>query len=120
MVSWDIDTPTSLKSSSAMAKLVAEELNTTGRAKWNTSPTLPEGYRPTPNAIGKYRAQQWIEKFHPEWDGHWPDLVYHGKLGLISRPETSKAQGRQSDDRYEAFGIAYWMLKELEERDRYR
>lgn len=84
------------------AKLVAEDLGiTTHHTKWN-----PDKH------VGKYRAQQWVEQFHPKWDGHWPDLVYSSKHGLVERGD-SKAKGKQSDDRYEALGIMNWMRKEI-------
>jgi len=84
--------------------------------KWNSRDflPLPEGYRANDKTVGKYRAQFWVEKFHPEWDGKWPDLISHSKRGLIPRPEGSNAQGVQSDDRYEAFAMAKWMQNEIE------
>jgi len=84
-------------------KPVAEALGiTTHHTKWN--PTKKEG---------KFRAKEWIEKFHPKWDGHWPDIISHGKLGMIPRPDSSKARGQQSDDRYEALAMASFMRGEL-------
>lgn len=84
-------------------KHVADDLGiTTHHTKW--SPTKKEG---------KFRAREWIEQFHPKWDGHWPDLIKDEKLGLISRPEGRKAQAVQSDDRYEALAMAHWMREEL-------
>lgn len=86
-------------------KLVAEDLGiTTHHTKWNPD-----------KKVGKYRAQQWVEKFHPKWDGHWPDMIRSTKRGLITRPENSKAKGEQSDDRYEALAIAWWMRQQLRE-----
>jgi hypothetical protein len=82
---------------------VAADLGiTTHYSKWN--PTKKEG---------KFRAKEWIEKFHPKWDGHWPDLISNSKLGLIPRPDSSKARGTQSDDRYEALAMAHFMRLEL-------
>lgn len=84
------------------AKLIADDLGiTTHHTKWN-----PDKH------IGKYRAQQWVEKFHPKWDGHWPDLVQNSKHGLVPRGD-SKAKGKQSDDRYEALGVMNWMKSEI-------
>lgn len=84
-------------------KPVAEDLGiTTHHTKWN--PTKKEG---------KFRAKEWIEKFHPKWDGHWPDIIKHSKLGNIPRPDDSKARGFQSDDRYEALAMAHFQRLEL-------
>lgn len=84
------------------AAVVAKDLGlTTHHTKWN--PTKKEG---------KYRAQEWVKKFHPKWDGGWPDLVRNSKLGLVPRGD-SKAQGIQSDDRYESLGIMWFMRCEL-------
>lgn len=83
-------------------QVVAADLGITiHHSKWNPD-----------KKIGKFRAKQWIEQFHPEWDGHWPDMIRSNKLGLISQPETSKAQPVQSDDRYEALAMAQWMREE--------
>jgi len=83
--------------------VIAKDLGITAHhSKWN--PTKKEG---------KFRAKEWVEKFHPKWDGHWPDIIRHSKLGMIPRPDTSKARGEQSDDRYEALAIAYFMRMEL-------
>lgn len=86
-------------------KMVADDLGITiHHTKWN-----PDKH------IGKYRAQQWVEKFHPKWDGHWPDMIRTTKRGLIPRPESSKAKGEQSDDRYEALAIMEFMRRTLKE-----
>lgn len=88
-------------------KPVAEALGiTTHHTKWN--PTKKEG---------KFRAKEWIEKFHPKWDGHWPDIIEHSKLGMIPRPDSSKARGKQSDDRYEALAMANFMRLELKKSE---
>lgn len=82
-------------------KYVAEELGiTTHHTKWGKG------------RDGKYRSQEWVENFHPKWDGKWPDII-SAKRGMIPRPEGSKAQGVQPDDRYDALGIMWWMRKEL-------
>jgi len=87
-------------------KLVADDLGITiHHTKWN-----PGGKG---SNQGKYRAQEWVEKFHPKWDGHWPDLIVHSKRGLIPRPDDSNAKGKQSDDRYEALAIMKWMEREI-------
>lgn len=91
-------------------KLVADDLATLPEfegmtihhTKWNPD-----------KKIGKFRAKQWIERFHPKWDGHWADLITDSKLGLIPRPEGRNAQAAQSDDRYEALAMAAVMRKEL-------
>jgi hypothetical protein len=90
--------------------LVAKDLGiTTHGSKWKNPDflALPEGFHTSSGNTGKYRAQQWIMKFHPKWDGHWPDIV----KGLPR--DTSKAQGDQSDDRYEALAMAEWLRQEL-------
>jgi hypothetical protein len=88
-------------------KIVADDLGITiHHTKWN-----PEGRS---SNQGKYRAQEWVEKFHPKWDGHWPDLITHTKRGLIHRPEGSHAKGQQSDDRYESLAMMEWMVREIE------
>jgi hypothetical protein len=95
--------------------LVAKDLGiTTHASKWNTQDVLklPDGYHAKSNTVGKYRAQQWVEEFHPKWDGKWPDIIASSH-GQISRPPTSKAQGVQADDRYEAYAIAEWLRREL-------
>lgn len=83
--------------------LVAADLGiTTHHSKWN--PTKKEG---------KFRAREWVEQFHPAWDGRWPDLIADAKLGLIPKPEGRKQQPKQSDDRYEALAMAWWMRQEM-------
>lgn len=84
------------------AAVVASDLGITiHHTKWNPD-----------KRVGKFRAQQWVEQFHPKWDGKWPDLIESSKLGLIPRGE-SKARGTQSDDRYEALGIMWFLRCEL-------
>ena len=79
-------------------KLVAADLGiTTHHTKWGKG------------ADSKYRSQEWVEEFHPKWDGHWPDCITHTTRGLIPRPEGSKAKGVQPDDRYDALAIMNWM-----------
>lgn len=95
--------------------LVAADLGiTTHASKWNTEDVLklPSGFHAQPKGIGKFRAQQWVMKFHPKWDGHWPDIVTT-KDGQVPRPESSKAAGVQSDDRYEALAMAEWLRREI-------
>ncbi len=85
-------------------KVVADDLGITiHHTKWGKG------------AEGKYRVQEWVEKFHPKWDGHWPDMISTTKRGLIPRPETSRAKGVQPDDRYAALAIMQWMDNQLEE-----
>jgi len=75
---------------------------TTHHTKWN--PTKKEG---------KFRAKEWVQQFHPKWDGSWPDIIPHSTKGQIPRPEGSKARGTQSDDRYETLAMADYMRAEL-------
>lgn len=98
-------------------KIVADDLEiSTHYSKWGNVEylSLPTHFPPVAKkSVGKYRAWQWVEQFHPKWDGKWPDMIGHSKRGLIHRPEKSHAQGVQSDDRYEALGIMEWMRREL-------
>jgi hypothetical protein len=96
-------------------KVVADDLGiTTHASKWNTEDVLklPSHMNANAKSIGKYRAQQWVEQFHPKWDGHWPDIIASSK-GQIARPSTSHAMGIQADDRYESYAIAEWLRREL-------
>lgn len=45
----------------------------------------------------------------------WPHLISSNKLGLIPKPETSKAKPVQADDRYDALGIMAYEQSEIEE-----
>lgn len=78
--------------------------------KWN-DPELVNTFHCHPKNVGKFRARQWVEKFHPKWDGHWTDIISSSKMGSIPRPEDSKAMGIQSDDRYEALAMAEFMRR---------
>lgn len=94
--------------------LVAHDLGiTTHTSKWNNTEylALPPEFHAAPKNVGKYRAQQWVQVFHSKWDGHWPDIV-NTKDGQVPRGN-SKAQGVQSDDRYEALAMAEWLRREL-------
>lgn len=83
-------------------KIVAEALGITiHHSKWN--PTKKEG---------KFRAREYCQQVYPDMPG-FPDLIQHSKRGLIPRPEGSKAQAVQNDDRYTAVAIADWMRGEL-------
>jgi hypothetical protein len=96
-------------------KLVADDLGiTTHASKWNTEDVLklPKDFNPRKDAIGKYRAQQWIREFHPKWDGHWPDII-GSSHGNIQRPESSKAMGLQCADQYETLAMAEWLRREV-------
>jgi hypothetical protein len=102
---------------SMVAHDLAEKLGadfTTHKSKWSTEDflSLPPGFHAGSKNIGKYRAQQWVQQFHPKWDGHWPDIV-KTKDGQVPRPSTSKAAGEQSDDRYEALAMAEWLRRDL-------
>jgi hypothetical protein len=95
--------------------MVANDLGiTTHTSKWNSTDVLalPPEFHAAARNVGKYRAQQWVQVFHPKWDGHWPDIV-KTKDGQVSRPETSKAAGEQSDDRYEALAMSEWLRRDL-------
>lgn len=96
-------------------QMVAADLGITiYHAKWNDRELVPGfHFHCGDKNVGKYRAQQWVERFHPKWDGHWTDIIQHAKLGTIPRPITSKAQGIQSDDRYEALAMAEWLRRDL-------
>lgn len=62
---------------------------------------------------GKMRSKEFCQKVFPDLPD-WPDLISHNKLGLISRPEASKAKAIQPDDVYDSIPIACWMVDELE------
>jgi hypothetical protein len=86
-------------------KVVADDLGiTTHHTKWNPNKTE-----------GKFRAKEWVQQFHPNWDGSWPDMIRSSKRGLIPRPEKSKARAEQSDDRYEALAMMEWMRRQAKE-----
>lgn len=104
-------------------KVIADDLAakhkvdfTIHKSKWNEPSFLafPKEFHFSPKSAGKYRAAQWLHEIHPDWDGHWPDIISDNKLGMIPRPEGRKAQGVQPDDRYDAFPMAEWMRRELE------
>lgn len=95
--------------------MVAHDLGiTTHKDKWGSIDflALPPGFHAGTKNVGKYRAQQWVQQFHPKWDGHWPDIV-KTKDGQVPRPETSKAAGEQCDDRYEALAMAEWLRRDI-------
>lgn len=95
--------------------MVAHDLGiTTHKDKWGSTDflALPPEFHPASKNVGKYRAQQWVQQFHPKWDGHWPDIV-KTKDGQVPRPETSKAAGEQCDDRYEALAMAEWLRRDI-------
>lgn len=97
--------------------MVAHDLGiTTHKDKWNSADflALPPGFHAGAKEVGKYRAQQWVQQFHPKWDGHWPDIVTT-KDGQVPRPETSKAAGKQCDDRYEALAMAEWLRRDIKD-----
>lgn len=76
-------------------KVVADDLGiTTHYSKWD-----------------KFKPKEWaLENFNvPEL----PDLISHNKLGLIPRPDGSKAKAVQPDDIYDALGICMWMVSEM-------
>ncbi len=84
-------------------KVIADDLGITiHKTKWS------------PGGEGKFRAREWVEKFHPKWDGHWPDMI-RTQRGLITKPEASKAKAQQSDDRYEALAAMWWMRQQMKE-----
>lgn len=98
-------------------KIVADDLGiTTHKSKYASAEYLPfpDDYVMLKGAEGKFRSKQWVEQFHPEWDGKWPDLITHGQQGVIPKPEDSKAKSLQPDDRYDALPIMEWMVREIE------
>lgn len=98
-------------------KIVADDLGITIHSSKYQSEEflpLPKGYHVAKGAVGKFRSRQWVEEFHPDWDGKWPDLIQHNKLGVIAKPETSKAASFQPDDRYDALAMAEWMKRQLD------
>ncbi|SRR5580765_521512 len=98
-------------------KIIADDLGiTTHKSKYQSEEflPLPKGYHVAPTAVGKFRSKQWVEQEHPDWDGKWPDLISHNKLGVIAKPETSKAASFQPDDRYDALAMMDWMRRELD------
>jgi hypothetical protein len=96
-------------------KLVADDLGiTTHHTKWK-DPALTQRFNCAPDNTGKFRAKQWVlDIMNHDWNiPDWPDLVQNSKLGLIPRPENSKAKATQSDDRYEALAMMQWLRQEL-------
>jgi hypothetical protein len=63
-------------------------------------------------SVGKVRARQWAEAKWPKLE-KYPDLISSSKHGLIPRPEGSRAQAAQCDDRYAARAMAWWMRREV-------
>jgi hypothetical protein len=98
-------------------KIIADDLGITiHKDKYQNASflPLPDGYHVASGAVGKFRSKQWVQQFHPDWDGGWPDLIQHNKLGAIPKPETSKAGSFQPDDRYDALPIMVWIQREIE------
>jgi len=98
-------------------KLIADDLGiTTHKSKYQDANylPLPKGYSVLAGSVGKFRSKQWVQEFHPDWDGGWPDLIKHNKLGVISKPPESKAKAFQPDDRYDALPMCEWMRREIE------
>jgi hypothetical protein len=81
---------------SSWRKVIADEMGiTTHHSKWT-----------------KWRPKEWgLENFNNVPD--LPDLIHHNKLGLIPRPEGSKAKAVQPEDIYDALGMAWWMRNEM-------
>ena len=100
-------------------KVIADDLGITiHKSKYQNAEflPLPKGYHVKAGTVGKFRSKQWTEQFHPDWDGHWTDLIQHTKLGAIPRPEDSKAAAFQPDDRYDTLAMMKWMMNEIESR----
>lgn len=98
-------------------KIVADDLGITiHKSKYGTLDFLgmPAGWKIAKGAIGKFRSKQWVNEFHEDWDGEWPDLIQHTKLGPIPKPENSNAAAFQPDDRYDALAMMEWMKREVE------
>jgi hypothetical protein len=101
-------------------KIVADDLGITiHKSKYQSEEylPLPPNYSVLSSAVGKFRSRQWVEEFHSDWDGGWPDLISHNKLGVTAKPETSKAKSFQPDDRYDALAITEWMRREIMRRE---
>lgn len=66
------------------------------------------------NKETKWKVKEWaIEAFGvPDL----PDLIQHGKLGKIPRPEGSKAKAVQPEDIYDALGIMEYMRVYVEDQ----
>jgi hypothetical protein len=62
--------------------------------------------------VGQSKEFKWVVK---KWaiDTYgledMPDLINHGKLGLIPKPVTSRAKPIQPEDIYDAMGLCAWM-----------
>ncbi len=113
--------------------MVAEDLDALNEGlmsihhtKWN-NPTilpLPEDWKVNPRNTGKFRAMQWAYNPGYAWQGIYPKeipwfspIINSNKEGKIPRPESSKAQAIQSDDRYEALAIMEFLHRDLVEQD---
>lgn len=82
-------------------KIVADALGiTTHYTKWGSG------------ADGKMRAKEWALQEFPELE-EFPDLINHTKLGLIERPEGSKARAVQCHDNYDALAMSMWAVQEF-------
>lgn len=93
--------------------MVAHDLGfTIHKSKW-APPELAKEFHCNERDVGKFRAKQWVKKFHPKWDKEWPDIIRQGKQGQIPRPLDSFAKGVQSDDRYEALAMAEFLWRDL-------
>lgn len=64
------------------------------------------------NKESKWKVKQWAIEHYGMPD--LPDLIQHGKLGKIPRPEGSKAKAVQPEDVYDALGIMEYMRIECE------
>jgi hypothetical protein len=63
---------------------------------------------------GKMDIKEWAMDVY-EGIPDWPDLIKHHTKGKIPRPEGSRAQAVQPDDRYDAIGVMDYIKGEIEE-----
>jgi hypothetical protein len=82
-------------------KICADALGiTTHHTKWGSG------------VEGKMRAKEWALQEFPEIE-EFPDIVQHSKLGLIERPEGSRARAVQCHDNYDALAMSMWAVQEI-------
>jgi hypothetical protein len=92
-------------------QIVAADLEiTTHYTKWS-DPKMVKRFGCTPKNVGKFRAKEWVQDVHPEWNiPEFPDIIAGGP-----KPKDSKAKPLQADDRYSSLAIMEWMRREITE-----